>query len=107
MLTPAEQTELQRLRHEHIPIRAIARRLGQVDELIDAARVPVFLLDQQQTVRLGEIGMVEVIRATTAARQLEDAWLQVESIAARVRDRFVECPRAGIFASSVRLAHLA
>jgi transposase len=29
MLTPGEQTELQRLWHEHIPIRAIARRLGR------------------------------------------------------------------------------
>ena len=29
MLTPEEQTELQRLLHEHIPLRAIARRLGR------------------------------------------------------------------------------
>lgn len=29
LLTPEEQAELQRLRHEHIPIRAIARRLGR------------------------------------------------------------------------------
>jgi transposase len=29
MLTPEEQRELQRLRHEHIPIRAIARRLNR------------------------------------------------------------------------------
>ncbi len=29
MLTPEEQTELERLRREHIPIRAIARRLGR------------------------------------------------------------------------------
>jgi hypothetical protein len=29
MLTPEEQAELQRLLHEHIPIRAIARRLGR------------------------------------------------------------------------------
>ncbi len=29
MLTPEEQHELQRLRHEHIPIRAIARRLNR------------------------------------------------------------------------------
>jgi transposase len=29
MLTPEEQAELQRLWHEHIPIRAIARRLGR------------------------------------------------------------------------------
>jgi transposase len=29
MLTPEEQAELQRLSREHIPIRAIARRLGR------------------------------------------------------------------------------
>ena len=33
----------------------------QVEELIDAARVPVFLLDQHQVVRPGEIGRVEDI----------------------------------------------
>jgi DUF2075 family protein len=33
----------------------------QVDELIDAARVPVFLLDQNQVVRPGEMGTVEDI----------------------------------------------
>ncbi|PJJ53769.1 hypothetical protein CLV56_3263 [Mumia flava] len=40
----------------------------QVAELIDAARVPVFLLDEHQVVRPGEIGTVEDIRA--AARSL-------------------------------------
>jgi hypothetical protein len=34
----------------------------QVEELIDAARVPVFLLDQHQVVRPGEIGTVAEIR---------------------------------------------
>ena len=33
----------------------------QVDELIDAARVPVFLLDEHQVVRPGELGTVEDI----------------------------------------------
>ncbi|MGN6330721.1 MAG: DNA/RNA helicase domain-containing protein [Motilibacteraceae bacterium] len=33
----------------------------QVDELIDAARVPVFLLDEHQVVRPGEMGSVEQI----------------------------------------------
>lgn len=33
----------------------------QVDELLSAARVPVFLLDQNQVVRPGELGTVEVI----------------------------------------------
>jgi uncharacterized protein len=47
-----------------------ARRTGepQVDELIDAARVPVFLLDEHQVVRPGEIGTVADIEA--AARRL-------------------------------------
>lgn len=35
----------------------------QVDELIDAARVPVFLLDENQVVRPGEIGTVDEIKA--------------------------------------------
>ncbi len=35
----------------------------QVDELIDAARVPVFLLDEHQVVRPGEMGSVEEITA--------------------------------------------
>jgi len=34
----------------------------QVDELIDAARVPVFLLDEHQVVRPGEMGTVAEIR---------------------------------------------
>jgi hypothetical protein len=40
-----------------------AKRTGrpQVDELIAAARVPVFLLDEHQVVRSGEMGTVEAI----------------------------------------------
>ncbi len=47
-----------------------AMRTGtpQVDELIAAARVPVFLLDQHQVVRPGEMGTVEdIVRHATAA----------------------------------------
>lgn len=42
-----------------------AQRTGrmQVDELIAAARVPVFLLDEHQVVRSGEIGTVKAIRS--------------------------------------------
>jgi uncharacterized protein len=36
---------------------------AQVDELIDAARVPVFLLDEHQVVRPGELGTVADIQA--------------------------------------------
>ena len=42
---------------------------AQVDELIDAARVPVFLLDENQVVRPGELGTVEDIeKAARRAR---------------------------------------
>jgi hypothetical protein len=40
---------------------------AQIDELLDAARVPVFLLDEHQVVRPGELGSVDVVLA--AARQ--------------------------------------
>ena len=42
----------------------------QVDELIDAARVPVFLLDEHQVVRPGEIGTVADIKAAAASKGL-------------------------------------
>lgn len=42
----------------------------QLDELISAARVPVFLLDQFQVVRPGELGSVEEIEAFAKARGL-------------------------------------
>jgi len=48
----------------------------QVDELIDAARVPVFLLDEHQVVRPGEIGTVTVIEHAA-----EDRGLQVQTVA--------------------------
>ncbi|MBS2552247.1 DUF2075 domain-containing protein [Catenulispora sp. NL8] len=38
----------------------------QVEELIDVARVPVFLLDEHQAVRPGEIGTVHAIEAAAA-----------------------------------------
>ncbi|GAA3111550.1 DUF2075 domain-containing protein [Streptosporangium carneum] len=40
----------------------------QVDELIDAARVPVFLLDEHQVVRPGEMGTVAEIRSHAESR---------------------------------------
>ncbi|MGY1621057.1 DNA/RNA helicase domain-containing protein [Geodermatophilus sp. SYSU D00965] len=43
---------------------------AQVDELIDAARVPVFLLDQNQVVRPGELGTVEDIEKAARERGL-------------------------------------
>ncbi len=44
------------------------RARPQIDELIAAARVPVFLLDEHQVVKPGELGNVEVI--STYAHQL-------------------------------------
>ncbi|SCZ16657.1 hypothetical protein SAMN02745898_11848 [Streptomyces sp. 136MFCol5.1] len=43
----------------------------QIDELIDVARVPVFLLDEHQVVRPGEMGTVEEIRAAAAKKGLD------------------------------------
>ncbi len=43
----------------------------QIQELIDVARVPVFLLDEHQVVRPGEIGTVAVIRDTAQRRGLD------------------------------------
>lgn len=41
---------------------------AQVEELLDVARVPVFLLDEYQVVRPGEMGTVAEIKAHAAAR---------------------------------------
>ncbi|MET8730589.1 DUF2075 domain-containing protein [Streptomyces parvus] len=43
---------------------------AQIEELIDAARVPVFLLDEHQVVRPGEMGTVAEIRAAADAKGL-------------------------------------
>ncbi|MEV4972639.1 DUF2075 domain-containing protein [Streptomyces scopuliridis] len=42
----------------------------QIEELMDAARVPVFLLDQHQVVRPGEMGTVDQIREAAVAKKL-------------------------------------
>lgn len=46
-----------------------AERTGrpQLDELVAAARVPVFLLDEHQTVRPGELGSIDIISQHAAA----------------------------------------
>ncbi|WP_422804643.1 DNA/RNA helicase domain-containing protein [Streptomyces noursei] len=51
----------------------------QVDELIDVARVPVFLLDQHQVVRPGEIGRVTEIRAAAERRGLRCREVSLDS----------------------------
>lgn len=43
----------------------------QIDELLSVARTPVFLLDQHQVVRPGEMGTVADIRAAAAARGID------------------------------------
>ena len=56
-------------RYTPAALRADPRR--QVDELIDAARVPVFLLDQNQVVRPGEMGTIEDIEKHARERGLD------------------------------------
>ncbi|MGW6415266.1 DNA/RNA helicase domain-containing protein [Streptomyces sp. NPDC055055] len=51
----------------------------QVSELIDAARVPVFLLDQHQVVRPGEMGTAEQIRQAAAEHGLECTVVDLDS----------------------------
>lgn len=46
----------------------LRKGVAQIDELLDAARVPVFLLDEHQVVRPGEIGSIDVIIAAATAR---------------------------------------
>lgn len=43
----------------------------QIDELLSAARTPVFLLDQNQVVRPGEMGTIADIRAAAADRGID------------------------------------
>ncbi len=58
-----------------------AQRTGrrQIDELIGVARVPVFLLDEHQVVRPGEMGTVEEIKTAAAAQGLECRVVPLES----------------------------
>ncbi|WP_445284738.1 DNA/RNA helicase domain-containing protein [Streptomyces sp. DSM 118148] len=58
-----------------------AHRTGkrQIDELIDVARVPVFLLDEHQVVRPGEMGTVEDIKSAAASRGLDCHVVPLES----------------------------
>lgn len=51
----------------------------QVGELIDVARVPVFLLDEHQVVRPGEIGTIDDIRAAANAIGLETRLIELDA----------------------------
>ncbi len=50
----------------------------QVAELIDVARVPVFLLDEHQVVRPGEIGTIEDIRRAAREAGLETRLIELD-----------------------------
>ncbi|MCW8215831.1 DUF2075 domain-containing protein [Streptomyces griseolus] len=51
----------------------------QVAELMDAARIPVFLLDQHQVVRPGEMGTVEQIQAAAVEQGLDCTVVKLDS----------------------------
>ena len=51
----------------------------QVQELLDVARVPVFLLDEHQVVRPGEVGTVAAIREAAQARGLEVQMVELDA----------------------------
>jgi hypothetical protein len=50
----------------------------QVDELLDVARVPVFLLDQHQVVRPGEVGTAEYIQARAEINGIDVEVVELE-----------------------------
>ncbi|MFC8389792.1 DNA/RNA helicase domain-containing protein [Streptomyces sp. NPDC057238] len=52
---------------------------AQIDELIDVAHVPVFLLDEHQVVRPGEMGTVADIEAAAAKRDIPCHVVPLES----------------------------
>lgn len=57
--------------HQYTPKTVREKARPQIDELLDAARVPVFLLDQHQVVRPGEMGTPDDIRRAAEAKGLE------------------------------------
>jgi hypothetical protein len=62
----------------YTPARSRTGRF-QVDELLDAARVPVFLLDEHQVVRPGEIGTVDDIRGRAVAKGLKVQQVELDA----------------------------
>jgi uncharacterized protein len=51
---------------------------SQIDELIAAARVPVFLLDEHQVVKPGEVGTVEAIKSHASSSGFRVRHVQLE-----------------------------
>ncbi|MDH2424989.1 DUF2075 domain-containing protein [Sphaerisporangium sp. TRM90804] len=65
-----EAHRIRRTSHNRFTPSHLRGERRQVDELIDAARVPVFLLDEHQVVRPGEMGTVAEIREHAEVRGL-------------------------------------
>ena len=61
-----------------IPRASLRTGRAQVSELIDAARVPVFLLDEHQVVRPGEIGTIADIHAAAEAAGLSALHIRLD-----------------------------
>jgi DUF2075 family protein len=60
--------------------KASARtNVRQVDELLQAARVPVFLLDEHQVVRPGEMGSLEEIKTAAARLGIDVTCVQLDA----------------------------
>ncbi|WP_423463371.1 DNA/RNA helicase domain-containing protein [Promicromonospora sp. MS192] len=57
--------------NQYTPKAVREKARPQINELLDAARVPVFLLDQHQVVRPGEMGTPDDIRRAAEAKGLE------------------------------------
>lgn len=55
----------------YTPAHLRAKNRPQLDELIDVARVPVFLLDEKQVVRPGELGSLHEISRFAEDKELE------------------------------------
>lgn len=75
--------EAHRIREQSVnryTVKALRERARpQITELLDVARVPVFLLDEHQVVRPGEMGTVADIRAHAAARSLPVAQVDLKA----------------------------
>ncbi len=63
--------------HRYTP-SALRTARPQVDELLAAARVPVFLLDEYQVVRPGELGSVDVIQRAAQAQGIETVVIELD-----------------------------
>jgi len=68
--------EAHRIREKTVVFRQYSGEIPQVEELIKAARITLFLIDDDQVVRPGEIGSVEHIK--TYAKKLNNEILEFE-----------------------------